>query len=312
MRKMMRRLVIIICLIAGFLFVPGMAARAQGSVEFDSMEIDIWPEYDRPEVLVIYKITLASQTTMPAQISLRMPKSAIQPPNVAMQDVDGLLYNLNFTTAADGDYIKVNFTAPSSKLQFEYYDPSLTKNGEDRSFQFHWTGDYTVHNMLFVVQQPLHATQMTILPSQGVASNGPDNLTYYGNTIGTVQAGASFTYKISYNNPDGLTVPSGSVQPSNPIPTPTPGFPQIPTLLVIAVLGVILIAGGLGWFFWQRQPRPAGPTQRRHTPARVVPFNAQEGPRHSQTHIIYCHQCGKRAAPGDIYCRVCGTRLRTG
>ncbi len=308
MRKTMKRLAIIICIMTGMLIGPVMAVSAQGPVEFDNMEIDLWPEYDRPEVLVIYKITLTTQTSMPAQVSLRMPKNAIQPPTVAMQDVDGLLYNLNYTTANDGNFIKVNFTAPSSKLQFEYYDPGITRTGDARNYEFHWTGDYTVHNMVLVVQQPSHATQMTILPSQGQASVGPDKLTYYGNEIGAVQGGASFTYKISYNNADGLTAPSGSVQPSNPIPTSSPGFPQIPTIIIIAALGVILVAGGLGWFFWQRQPRLGRATEHRHTPARASTKGSQET-LYSQS--VYCQQCGKRAAPGDVFCRICGTRLRT-
>ena len=162
----MKRLVIILLLIAVLAFMPAMAARAQGPVEFDSMEIDVWPEYDQPEALVIYKITIASKATMPAQITLRMPKDAIQPPTVAMKDVDGQLYNLNFTTAADGDWVKVTFSAPSPNLQFEYYDANLAKNGDARSYEFHWSGDFQVNNMIFVVQQPLHATQMTILMSQ--------------------------------------------------------------------------------------------------------------------------------------------------
>lgn len=306
----MKRLAIIFLLMALLAFMPALAARAQGPVEFDSMEIDVWPEYDQPEALVIYKITIASQATMPAQITLRMPKTASQPPTVAMKDVDGQLYNLNFTTTADGDWVKINFTAPSPNLQFEYYDPGLTKNGEARSFEFHWPGDYTVNNMVFVVQQPLHATQMTILPSQGAATTGADKLTYYGNTIGPVQSGQNFTYKISYNNPDGLTAPPGSVQPPNPIPSTQP-TQQLTTIILIAMLGVILIGGGAGWFFWQRRPRRIEPAQRRHTPASAARTSSgsSEGTRFGDT--IYCHQCGKRAAPGDVYCRICGTRLHT-
>ncbi len=304
----MKRLVIIICILAGLFLGPVLAVKAQGPVEFDSMEIDIWPEYDRPEVLVIYKITLTTQTSMPAQVSLRMPKNAIQPPTVAMQDVDGLLYNLNYTTANDGDFVKVNFTAPSSKLQFEYYDPGITRNGEARNYNYHWTGDYAVHNMVLVVQQPLHANQMTILPSQGQASVGPDKLTYYGNEIGAVQSGASFTYKINYTNSDGLTAPSGSVQPSNPIPAPGSGFPQIPTVVIIAALGVVLVAGGLGWFFWQRQPRLRRATEHRHAPARP---NVRGVPETHYSQSVYCQQCGKRAMPDDVFCRICGTRLHT-
>jgi len=304
----MKRLVIIFLLMAVLAFMPAMAARAQGPVEFDSMEIDVWPEYDRPEALVIYKITIASQATMPAQITLRMPKDAIQPPTVAMKDVDGQLYNLNFTTAADGDWVKITFSAPSPNLQFEYYDSSLAKNGEARSYEFRWPGDYTVNNMIFVVQQPLHATQMTIMPTQGIASTGPDKLTYYGNTIGPVQSGTNFTYKISYNNTDGLTAPPGSVQPPNPIPS-TRSTQQLSTILLIAVLGVILIGGGAAWFFWQRRTRHIEPAQRRHTPASAARSSSSGGTRYGDP--IYCHQCGKRAAPGDVFCRICGTRLHT-
>ncbi len=304
----MKRLVIIISILAGMVFVPVMAAKAQGPVEFDSMEIDVWPEYDRAEVLVIYKITIASQATMPAQISLRMPKNAIQPPTVAMQDVDGQLYNLTFTTASDGDWVKVNFSSPSPKLQFEYYDSNLTRDGAARNYEYRWNGEYAVHNMLFVVQQPSHATAMTILPTQGEASVGPDNLTYYGNAIGSVPAGTNFTYKISYNNTGGLTAPSGSVQPPNPIPSSNNGLSQIPTITLVAILGIILIGGGLFWFFWQRQPRSMGSAQRRHSPNRAPTIPRQE-PNFGQ--IVYCQHCGKRAASGDVFCRVCGTRLRT-
>ena len=306
----MKRLVIIFLLLALVAFMPAWVVRAQGPVQFDSLEIDVWPEYDQPEALVIYKITIASQATMPAQITLRMPKAALQPPTVAMKDVDGQLYNLNFTTAADGDWVKVTFMAPSPNLQFEYYDPGLAKNGDARSFEFHWTGDYTVNNLVFVVQQPLHATQMTILPTQGVATTGPDKLTYYGNTIGAVQSGTNFTYKISYNNTDGLTAPPGSVQPPNPIPSIQQSQP-LSTILMVAVLGVLLVGGGAAWFVWQRRPRQVQPAQRRHAASTANPTRprSSEGIRYGDP--IYCHQCGKRAAPGDVFCRICGARLHT-
>ncbi len=302
----MKRLVIIVCLLAGLVLLPREAVSAQ-AVEFDNMEIDIWPEYDRVEALVIYKITIAAQATMPAQITLRMPNGAVQPPTVAMKDVDGQLYNLNFTTAADGDWIKVTFTAPSPNLQFEYYDPGLIKDGDARNFEYHWPGDYAVNNMVFRVQQPSHATNMTILPTQGTMSVESDKLTYYTNVVGNVQAGTNFTYKISYNNPDGLTAPLGSVQPPNPIPSTNQAIPGVSsTTVMIAILGVLLIGGGVAWFFWQRRPQLS--VQRRHPPARTAPSSGREI-RYGEA--IYCHQCGKRAAPGDVYCRICGTRLHT-
>ena len=40
-----------------------LAAAAQSPVTFSSLQIQIWPEYDKPGVLVIYQITLSPSTT---------------------------------------------------------------------------------------------------------------------------------------------------------------------------------------------------------------------------------------------------------
>ena len=85
-------------------------AKAQSVVEFDLLQVDIWPEYDRPEVLVIYRMSLADTVSLPAQISLHIPAAAGQPYNVANQDVDGMLYNLEYSLTPEGDWVRVTFT----------------------------------------------------------------------------------------------------------------------------------------------------------------------------------------------------------
>jgi len=42
----------------------------QSTVVFDQVMIEIWPEYDRPDVLVIYRIQLADNVSLPVQVSL--------------------------------------------------------------------------------------------------------------------------------------------------------------------------------------------------------------------------------------------------
>jgi hypothetical protein len=98
---------------------PG-SVNAQNETELSKMVINIWPEYDRPGVLVFYRITLASQTNLPATVSIRIPRAAEKPFNVAMKDVDGRLDNLQFTTITDGDWVRVTFTTPVPEVQFEY------------------------------------------------------------------------------------------------------------------------------------------------------------------------------------------------
>jgi hypothetical protein len=309
----MKRLLISFILIAGFLAVPLIHVQAQGALEFDHVQVDIWPEYDQPTVLVIYKMTLAASATMPAQVTLRIPKVSGQPSSVAMQDVDNLLYNLTYTSTTDGDWIKVTFTAPSPNLQFEYYDPGLTKSGADRTYQYTWPGDYRVTDLVVRVQQPVNASQMSIQPIQGTTTVGDDTLTYYGNDVGAVALGTTFTVKMSYVKPDDTL--SNTLGPVK-VPTPVgqaaafPGnlFSGLSLVMVIAIAGVVLIGGGVTWFFIQRRANAEEPARKRHV-ASAGPVTRRMPQEISENEAIFCHQCGKKAAPGDVFCRGCGARL---
>jgi len=308
----MRRLALSLFLVTA-LVVPLTVARAQTSLQIEQLQIDIWPEYDKPSVLIIYKITLPAQTSMPAQVTLRIPKAVGQPNSVAMQDVDNLLYNLNYTLATEGDWVKVNFTAPSPNLQLEYYTP-LTKTGQARNFEFNWPGDYQVNNLVFRVQQPVNVTQMSIQPTQGATSTDPDGITYYTNQVGQVAEGTSITIKVNYLKPDDkLTSSLIPPHPSTPIPTGAASASNLLqglTLpLVVVVVGVLLLGGGGIWYFSQRQTRRTSPArhQRPATGGAARREVVAESP--SGDEAIYCHQCGKRASAGDVFCRSCGTRL---
>ena len=310
----MKRLLVTLVIFAGFLVVPFIIAQAQGPLEFDHMQIDIWPEYDQPATLIIYKITLPASTTMPAQVSLRIPKAVGLPASVAMQDVDGLLYNLTYTATTEGDWGKISFTAPSPTLQIEYYDPGLVKNGASRSYQYTWPGDYKVNDMVIRIQQPINATQMTILPTQGLSSVGNDGLTYFGNDVGAVAVGTTFTFKISYNKPDDkLSASSITVQSPTPINSTSQSgsgglFQGLNMVMIVAIAGVVLIGGGVTWFFLQRRSQDE-PVRRRHAAFDDSPLKSSV--KASAGGAVYCHQCGKRAAAEDVFCRGCGARLHS-
>jgi hypothetical protein len=307
----MKRLGMTLFLFIGLL-VPFAVARAQAPLQIEQLQIDIWPEYDKPSVLIIYKITLPTQASMPAQVTLRIPKDVVQPSSVAMQDVDNLLYNLNYTLATEGDWVKVTFTAPTPNLQMEYYSP-LTKTRNMRSFDFNWPGDYQVNNLIFRVQQPVNASQLTILPTQGTSLTDQDGITFFTNPVGPVAERTTVTIKINYTKPDDkLTSALIAPRPSTPIPTgqTTTGnlLQGLNTALVAVVAGVVLVGGGAFWFFTQRQARQTSSAHRRHAaPTDSRRETIQKRPAESEA--IYCHQCGKRAGPGDVFCRSCGTRL---
>jgi len=304
---------------------PWARVRAQSTLEVERLQIDIWPEYDKPNVLMIYRITIAASSTLPAQVSLRIPKAAGSPYNVAMKDVDGMLYNLKFDQVADGEWLRINFTSAALEVQLEYYDPGLVINGAARQFEYRWPGDYKVKTMLVRMQQPVNATDMQLAKGTQTMDNGQrleDGLTYYTIPIdGTIAAGTAFKLQFSYNKPDSILT-STQVQ-SQPVRTPTNGTPlssgissDNSILFVGLGVGALLILAGL--WYWNQQrlatSRASAPSRRRHAvsgvyvspPARVRRETAAEAAGES----AYCHQCGKRAGPDDAFCRSCGSRLR--
>lgn len=295
-----------ILLLFVLLFSMAGSAQAQAAVEFESMTTMLWPEYDRPEMLVIYRITLSAATRLPAQVDLRIPNAAGEPYNVAVEEDDGQLYTLNYTSAQDGDWLVLSVTTPNPKLQVEYYDPGLTVTGDRREYEFRWAGDAAINNLTVQVQQPKTATNLQVAPDMGTWDTGPDGLRYYTENVGSVPAGTPVSIKINYTKSDDvLSVPDqAALQPSQPIGPSTSQLQMQEALpFVIGGVGVALIVGGGLWFWLISRKRQVEPTRARHASSSRSPAGEEGGD-------TYCHQCGKRASKDDVFCRTCGTRLR--
>ena len=54
---------------------PGRAYAQSPSLTFDTLSVALWPEFDRPETLVIYRAQLDANTPLPAELSFMLPGS---------------------------------------------------------------------------------------------------------------------------------------------------------------------------------------------------------------------------------------------
>jgi hypothetical protein len=294
-----------------FLLVLPSVAQAQSPITLDKLQISIWPEYDKPSVLIIYQMNLSANTSYPATLSIRIPSAAGEPHAVAASQVDGSLFIIDHTRQVVGEWAIITFTTTTPELQLEYYDPSLSINGSARHFTYLWPGDYSVSQLSIQVQQPFDATQMRISPSLGSGALGDYNLTYYTQDLGMVSAGQDFQITIDYQkSSDVLSAENLPIEPSASIPQGTLGDINLKTWLpwVLGILGAALIIGGIVWFWQSGRQRPAVQPHRRRT--KSVPFE-RDTLSSSAGEAIYCSQCGKRASPGDQFCRYCGSSLRT-
>jgi hypothetical protein len=282
-------------------------------IALDTVSVDIWPENDRPSVLVIMHVKLSAQVNLPAEMSIRIPAAAGQPFAVAWQSSDKALFELKYDTKAAKDWTEIEFIAPSSDIQIEYYDPTIKKTGSKRDFTFHWSEKYPVQNLTLQIQQPVNATNMTFNHNVGSGHIGDDGLTYYSLVVGNVNAGTAVDLAMSYNKQDDTLSAQQfqKAQPNQPIDGGASGRVAFDQFLPWGVggLGLLLIAAGSFWY-WKTGRAPSTQTasgRLRHSSARLdKPVSAAAGAGES----AFCHQCGKKAGPGDVFCRACGTKLR--
>jgi hypothetical protein len=306
----MRRWLLIALFLSVWL-VPWRAAAAQPTVEFESLIVEIWPEYDQPSVLVIYRITLTAQSSLPAQVTMRIPKAAEKPFAVAVENVSGMLEDAPVSKQEiDGDWIKVTFTATAPNLQLEYYDPSIIRTGTRRDFSYTWPADYRVKRFTMRVQQPTGATGLALEPAMTTQTLTDGGFTYQVRDIGSVEPGTPRKLaQISYSKADDtLSSTPQSVQPKQPVSTTSNGSTTINDLtpwLLLGASALLLVGGGVWYYQSNRKPEVKQHVNRRRPSRRTEEVATADG-------NIYCHQCGRRAGPGDVFCRTCGTRLRTG
>jgi hypothetical protein len=306
----MRRFSLALMMIALIACTPLMPAFAQSEVKLSNMEVDLWPEYDRPNVLVIYRITLPPTTALPVDLSFRIPAAAGEPSAVATRQTTAEggagLFTIPYERQVVGDWGVISLTATMPELQLEYYDPGLVKEGQARQYEYHWPGDYAVDMLKLQVQQPLGASDMSISPASGQGVSGGDGLVYYNKEVGSLTSGQTFGLTITYKKTtDDLTATNLQVQPSAPVSV-TPERSDLLLVLPWALggLGVALIVGGVVWYLQSGKGKKEDRPKRRRQPAALKEADGTGA-------YIYCHQCGKRASPGDVFCRMCGTKLRS-
>ena len=282
-------------------------SHAQSPVIFSTLTVDLWPEFDRPEMLVIYKGVLSPEVSLPVEVTMRLPAKAGTPAAVAVGMDAASVADVAYETQVSGDWVEVTFIAALPAIQFEYYDPGLAKDGVQRTYTYQWLGDYKVDAMTVQVQHPVGSSDVQVTPAGGKTVQGGDGLLYTSSEIGSVEAGTSFSIGLTYQKAtDDLSVKSLDVQPSAPISPETEGRINLNQIWpwALGALGLLLIAGGGFWYWQSGRQEPVARIRRRQK--KGEPLVEEE----TSDKEVYCHQCGKRASSGDRFCRACGTRLR--
>jgi hypothetical protein len=206
-------------------------AWSEDAPRLEKLTVALWPEYDRPAVLVTYRVQLATDVVLPAQIALPVPTHVGMPHAIARRGPDGNLYTATSTREVEGDWATITVMTDSPSIQLEYYAPILS-TGDDRKFIYRWPGGLEIAQFEYEVLQPKYATNLAVMPSPT-----DEYMTTFGVLVQHAELGAlsgteDTTVAFTYSNPgERLTVTQASAPklPSTLLALPTAAEPEQPT-----------------------------------------------------------------------------------
>ena len=184
------------------------------------------------------------------------------------------------------------------------------REGNERSFNFHWFGDYSVTNFNLSVILPPDSTNLYTSPALSInLENTSDGKFLIGtDSQSNLKMGHSYQFDLAYErNSESLSGASqvSPVLPSQPIGADTPGrvsVDNLPWYIGGIGLAVIALALFVNWRFSAPSKQATESTIRKA--ARRLRASDP-----SNT-VIYCQECGTRSITGDRFCRTCGMRLK--
>lgn len=183
-------------------------------LEIVKTDINVMPEYDMPNVLIIYSVEIknTSDQIYSGEFVWNLPKSSTKYTVVDRSKGD----NHVDTTLKQGEknnQIVWKFPTPLQPgeirpVQIEYYFDNLQGN-PDKTFVYEYIPEYQVVQALVTVFQPQKASNMSVTPDFGQPQSGYDGFTVFKKEYNNLKPTDSVLIKVSYTKSD----PTPSVPP---------------------------------------------------------------------------------------------------
>ena len=282
-----------------FLLMPMATCFAQNPVYgIDSLDIEIWPDYDKTSVLVLLTGTLPGDTRFPASVTLPLPEAAQLNAVARIDSKDGNMKDdIISSTDPPGT---LTFTTPDLRFRVEYYLP-YTANKNQRSFDYTWLAAISVNNFQLRVQRPTTASTLNTEPATANVLRSGDGFDYHIFPARALPAGQPFPLHVDYKMTTAqLSAPSlpslNTSRQTSALPaTPSTGSGINWALAAIGTGGLIIVVA-LIWQIASRRPAP-----KIHKP---VDTGVEK-----QSRAKFCRNCGEPIGEGDRFCSGCGSEL---
>jgi len=299
-------------ILAVFLATP-IAGHAQSDVDtIERLEVRLWPDFDRPSVLVTLVGTLPPGTPDSATVTVPIPENATIHV-VSPVRADGRPGpEMNYNSSVPG---QLTFDTGSFGFWIEYYHPYVA-DGNQRDLSYTWSSEMGVDVLEAVVQQPIMSTDLNTSPGAETVTTGPDGMQYHQLPGQSVPAGVTYTLEGTYSlvrpqlSQDVMAEQQGSL----------PGVAEsgaaddsgVDWLLVAAIAAGVVAVIVVAWLLISNRrgnqrvvkPRPSRRSTRRTS------MRPRPAPPPASTKGKFCHECGQPVNSGDRFCSNCGTVVK--
>ncbi|MFZ7104012.1 MAG: hypothetical protein ACOWWO_15340 [Peptococcaceae bacterium] len=199
-------------LVAALLF-PGVAA-AEEAMEIKDFSVDIWPEYDDPGVLVIYRGTFINtgNSDFSGYVKFNIPEFSIPQEgqiSMACEIVNGGNHSCQPYNLEDkGDYVELSWKTtgvikPGQEypvfLEF-YYLPYTAE--PHKSFTYDFLANYDIQALAVNIKEPLRAEKFKISPRSPVTNVDSKGFTVHKFNDTDLKAQEIQNYQVEYIKKD--------------------------------------------------------------------------------------------------------------
>lgn len=254
------------------------AVAQEDTLTMENLYYSIWPEYDTPDVLVIYSGTFVNNTgkTFSKNHELRyyMPKGAKV--NMVCETENGMLCQRYVIKKDNPDYDIVVWK-PSHDIEpgatfpvmFEYNYNQFTAAGE-RSFVNNFKPAFPITNLTVEVKQPLRSEGFTLDPQPLTEAPDADGFVNHTYQFSDLTEEDELVFNVSYTKADNRPSIEKDQDASSVNETQTAGGGQgldtTVLILLIAFMGILAV-----FLVFALKGRPAlGNTRSSSRPARSV------------------------------------------
>jgi hypothetical protein len=191
---------------------PGTAISTP---DLQLLQVEFWPDFDQPSVLVLLTGSLPPGQPLPAELIIPVPPDAQI--NAVAQIDDAGMAAIDYQPL-DG---AVLFQSDTAAFRVEYYVP-YQQDQNRRAYDFQWLAPFTVDELAVQIQRPANAIDLAALPEPTAVSTDPDdNLDYY--LFDPFSVPAETPYRLAFNYTmisDTLTI--DELYPTQPEQPPSP------------------------------------------------------------------------------------------